>query len=156
MLYDRALDITPNDPDLIGSKAGIYQAQGNLQEAAKLLVDVNAQTASESLFFIKLTQLGLERNLDEAVRFRQARQAQFHFGSEYAKGVNQVWLALAERLAGDTAGAKVTAEQGRKTFAQLHIDQPENTRLGGKAVSSLCFAWREGVGPQGSRTCNHA
>ena len=27
-LYDRALDITPNDPDLIGSKAGIYRGPG--------------------------------------------------------------------------------------------------------------------------------
>ena len=30
-LYDRALDITPNDPDVKASKASIYQAQGNLQ-----------------------------------------------------------------------------------------------------------------------------
>ena len=37
-LYDRALDITPNDPDVMAAKASIYQAQGNLQEAAKLLI----------------------------------------------------------------------------------------------------------------------
>ena len=37
-LYDRALDIVPNDPDLMALKASIYQAEGNLQEAAKLLV----------------------------------------------------------------------------------------------------------------------
>ena len=33
-LYDRALDITPNDPDVMAAKASIYQAQGNLQQAA--------------------------------------------------------------------------------------------------------------------------
>ena len=37
-LYDRVLDITPNDPDVMASKASIYQAQGNLQEAARLLI----------------------------------------------------------------------------------------------------------------------
>ncbi len=37
-LYDRALDIVPNEPYLMALKASIYQAQGNLQEAAKLLV----------------------------------------------------------------------------------------------------------------------
>jgi TolB-like protein/class 3 adenylate cyclase/Flp pilus assembly protein TadD len=37
-LYDRALDITPNDPDAMGAKASVYQAQGDLQGAAKLLV----------------------------------------------------------------------------------------------------------------------
>ena len=47
-LYDRALDITPNDPDVMALKASIYQAQGNLQEAAKLLSEVNAQTPSSS------------------------------------------------------------------------------------------------------------
>ena len=46
-LYDRALDITPNDPDVMAAKASIYQAQGNLQEAAKLLSEINAQTPSE-------------------------------------------------------------------------------------------------------------
>ena len=41
-LFDRALDIKPNDPDLMAAKAGIYQAQGNLQEAAKFLSGINA------------------------------------------------------------------------------------------------------------------
>ena len=45
-LYDRALDITPNDPDVMAAKAGIYQAQGNLQEAARLLSEINGQTPS--------------------------------------------------------------------------------------------------------------
>ena len=44
-LYDRVLDITPNDPDVMAIKASIYQAQGNLQEAARLLAGVNEQTA---------------------------------------------------------------------------------------------------------------
>src|SRR5262249_28071134 len=39
-LYDRALDVMPNDPDLIRLKALVYQAEGNLQEAAKLLATV--------------------------------------------------------------------------------------------------------------------
>src|SRR5437588_9566618 len=61
-LYDRVLDITPNDPDGMGAKASIYQAQGNLQEAAKLLVDVNARTPAQFLFETKIVQLRLERN----------------------------------------------------------------------------------------------
>ena len=80
-LYDRALDITPNDPDVMASKASIYQAQGNLQEAAKLLSEINSQTPTEDTFRIKITQLRLERNYGEAIRLLQARQAQFHFGS---------------------------------------------------------------------------
>ena len=41
-LYDRAVEIMPNDPDLVAAKASIYQAQGNLQEAARLLSEINA------------------------------------------------------------------------------------------------------------------
>src|SRR5205814_9542355 len=73
--YDRALDITPIDSDGMGAKASIYQAQGNLQEAAKLLVGVNAHTPSRLLFETKIVQLRLERNLSEAIRLLQARLA---------------------------------------------------------------------------------
>ena len=62
-LYDRVLDITPNDPDVMASKAKIYQAQGNLPEAAKLLSEFNWQTRNENTFQVKIKQLTLERNL---------------------------------------------------------------------------------------------
>ena len=85
-LYDRVLDITPNDPDVMAAKASIYQAQGNLQEAASFLSGINEQSPSEDTFTIKITQLRLERNYGEAVRLLQARLAQFHFASEFDKG----------------------------------------------------------------------
>ena len=49
-LYDRVLDITPNDPDVDGVKASIYQAQGNLQEAARFLAGINEQTPTAAAF----------------------------------------------------------------------------------------------------------
>jgi serine/threonine-protein kinase len=128
-LYDRALDIIPNDPDVMAAEAGIHQAQGKLQEAAKLLKEVNAQTASTDAFEAILTQLRLERNYGEAIRLLQARLAQFHFASEIDKAGNQVLLAGVQHLAGDTTGAKVTAEQARNTLEQLYRDQPDNARL---------------------------
>ena len=84
-LFDRALDILPSDPDVMAFKAGIYQAEGNLEEAAKLLRDVNAETPSLVVFATKIGQLTLERNLSEALRLLQARVAQYHFGSELGK-----------------------------------------------------------------------
>jgi TolB-like protein/cytochrome c-type biogenesis protein CcmH/NrfG len=130
-LYDRALDIMPNDPELMAVKATIYQAQGNLPGAAKLLAQVNAQTPSETTFSIKMTQLRLERNLVETVRLLQTRLAQFHFASELEKGCDQVWLAFTQHLAGDTAGAKVTAEQAHNTLKSLCRNQPENASPAG-------------------------
>jgi len=125
-VYDRALDVVPNDPELMAFKAGVYQAQGNLQEAAKLLVEANEQSASGAVLEAKLAQLRLERNHGEAIQLLQARLVQFRFGSEVEKGRNQVWLALARRLAGDNVGAKATAEQARDTLEPLYKDQPNN------------------------------
>jgi tetratricopeptide (TPR) repeat protein len=124
--YDRALDITPNDQDVLAAKALMYQAEGNLEQAAKLLSEITVQTPYEFVFVIKITQLRLERNYAEAVRLLQARQAQFHFASEIEKGINQVLLALLQHLAGDAASAKATAEQVRNTLGPLYKDQQDN------------------------------
>jgi tetratricopeptide (TPR) repeat protein len=128
-LYDRALDITPNDPDVMAAKADVHQAQGKLQEAATFLPDINEQTSNEDTFYIKITQLRLERNYGEAIRLLQARLAQFHFAAQYEKGLDQVSLAFIQRLARDTAGAKVTAEQARDTLKPLLRNQPQNALL---------------------------
>src|SRR5439155_17450656 len=56
----------------------------------------------------------------------QARLTQFHFDSDYEKAGDQMRLALMKRLAGDTTGARVTAEQACNTFEQLSREQPEN------------------------------
>jgi TolB-like protein/Tfp pilus assembly protein PilF len=124
--YDRALDITPYDPDVMAKRAGIYQAEGNLHLAASLLSEINPLTLSQQGFAVKISQLKLERNYSEAVRLLQVRQAQFHFDSQFEKVYTQVALAIMQRLAGDTAGATATAEQARKVFEQLYNDQPDN------------------------------
>jgi tetratricopeptide (TPR) repeat protein len=130
-LYDRALDILPNQPDVMALKAGIYEAEGNLQQAAELLSGINAQTPAEDTFQIKIAQLRLERNHGKAIRLLQARQAEFDFGSEFDKGFNQIWLACAQRLAGDTDGAKRTAEQVRNMLEPLCKSQPDNSDCAG-------------------------
>jgi tetratricopeptide (TPR) repeat protein len=71
-LFDRALDILPNDPTQLAAKALVYQAEGNLEQAAKLLSEITVQTPFEFVFVIKITQLRLERNYAEAVRLLQA------------------------------------------------------------------------------------
>ena len=106
-LYDRVLDITPNDSETMATKACVYQAQGNLREAASLLSGINEQTPHETVFQMKITQLRLERKYPEAVRLLQSRLAQFHYTSDAEKGRAQTALAQAQQLAGDTAGARI-------------------------------------------------
>jgi TolB-like protein/class 3 adenylate cyclase/cytochrome c-type biogenesis protein CcmH/NrfG len=128
-LYDRALDITPNDPGLLAAKAAVYHAEGNLQEAAKLLREVSAHTDSEIAYRIKVTQLRLERNYGAAIHLLQTRLAQFRFGSEIDKGISQIFLAWVQRLADDIAGARVTAKDMCNTFEPCLKKQPDNLLL---------------------------
>jgi TolB-like protein/cytochrome c-type biogenesis protein CcmH/NrfG/predicted Ser/Thr protein kinase len=122
-LYDRALEVVPNDPDVIALKALMYQAEGNLQEAAKLLAAVQTPGAA---FPVKLHQSRLERNHAESIRLLQALRAQVP--SAFGSG-DLVHLAFAQRLVGDTAGAKATVEQARTTLEPLCKEQPDNIGL---------------------------
>jgi TolB-like protein/predicted Ser/Thr protein kinase/Tfp pilus assembly protein PilF len=125
-LFDRFLDIRPNDPDTIATKARIYQAQGNLQEAARLLSGIN-ETSPVLLFETKVAQLLYERNYAELIRLQQARVNQDGFG--WVAGLN---LAIFQRLAGDKTGAKVTAEKVRSILEQPYreaLEQSEREAL---------------------------
>jgi serine/threonine-protein kinase len=125
-LYDRALNILPNELSLMALKASIYQAEGNLQEAAKLLAQVNAETDSDVAVRIKLTQWRLERNHNEATRWVQARQDRLRLVSGIDKGSKQMGNALVYRVAGDSTQAKAFAEQARNTLEPLRKEQPDN------------------------------
>jgi TolB-like protein/Tfp pilus assembly protein PilF len=127
--YDRVLDIMPNDPWAIAAKASIYQGQGNLQEAAKLLEGIDAQTPAQRTFRIKINQLWLERNYSEAIRLLQTRLAQFHRSFDLDRTDTEFRLVLTQRLAGDIAGAKVSAEQARQTLESLRKSQPQNAKV---------------------------
>ncbi len=140
-LYDRVLDIKPNDLIVMGEKASIYQAQGNLPEAATFLSEINEQTPDELTFDTKISQLRLERNYGEAVRLLQARLAQFHFDSQDEKEVYQVALASTQRLAGDTAGAKATAEQSRDILERLYRDESRSPKARAHYAADLSQAY---------------
>jgi eukaryotic-like serine/threonine-protein kinase len=124
-LYDRVLDILPNELSVMALKASIYQAEGNLEEAAKWLARVNTQTNSDVAVRIKLTQLRFERS-PEGIRWVQGRQARLPFTAGIERGSKQVGVALAHHVAGDTASARTDAEEARNTLESLKKDQPAN------------------------------
>jgi TolB-like protein/cytochrome c-type biogenesis protein CcmH/NrfG len=109
--YDRMLDIVPNDPDTVASEAKIYQAEGNLEQAGKLLAGVNAETHSFIVISTKINQWILERHCDEAIRSIKSRLAESRDLSELERLFNPFFLVFAQECAGDMAGARVTAQQ---------------------------------------------
>jgi len=137
--FDRALDIEPNDLDLIAAKAGIHQAEGDLEQAGKLLAGVDAHTASLDAFRTKTSQLFLERHYDEAVRLLQIRLTESHEVIEYERANYQVSLIFAQRFAGDVAGARATAQQLQQAAEALDKKNPQNARIG-NILLSLAYA----------------
>ena len=101
----------------------------NLEEAAKLLTEVNALTPSYNVVGNKIAQLILERHCDEAIRLLQTRFAQFHFRADMEKGIFQGILSFTQHVAGDHVGAKASAEQARDTLEPLCKSQPDNDFL---------------------------
>src|SRR5439155_7062442 len=113
--------------------------------AARFLSGINWQTRNGNTFRVKIRQLTLERNYDDAARLLQARLDRFNFGgrgraewhwadsedndSEDNERDNQLLLALTQRLAGDANGARVTAQQASSTLARLYQDQPNDRYL---------------------------
>ncbi|HEY8669875.1 MAG TPA: tetratricopeptide repeat protein, partial [Terriglobales bacterium] len=124
--FDRVLDIVPNDPGIVAAKAAIYQAEGNLEQAGKLLAGVNAQTHPSFAFQIKIYQLILERHCDEAVRLAHNRLTESHNPSDIETLDDQGSLASAQECAGDMAGARVTAQELLGLLKALSQKDPDN------------------------------
>src|SRR4030095_12897810 len=128
-LYDRALDLAPKDRDLLVTKAGIYQALGDLKESAKCLAQLDAQNPEGAFNTRLVIQLLLERNQVKAIELLHGHQAQYRIGSAFYESPNLVNLALVQRLAGDAAAAKVTAQAAGAMVEPLSQQQPENAML---------------------------
>jgi TolB-like protein len=124
--YDRVLDIIPNDPDTLASEAKIYQAEGNLEQAGKLLAGVNAQTPSINAFLTKGNQLFLERHFDEAIRLIHNRLTEYRDLPDFERLFNPFFLLLAQEYAGDIVGARATAQQMLGPVETLGQKDPDN------------------------------
>jgi TolB-like protein/regulator of sirC expression with transglutaminase-like and TPR domain len=124
--YDRLLDIVPSDPDTVASEAKIYQAEGNLEQAGKLLAGVNAQTPSFIAFLTKMNQLFLERQFDEVIRLIHSRLTEYRDLSDIERLFNPFFLVLAQENAGDIVGARATAQQMLRSLEPLSQKDPDN------------------------------
>jgi predicted Zn-dependent protease len=110
------------------TKAGIYQALGDLKESAKCLAQLDAQNPEGAFNTRLVIQLLLERNQVKAIELLHGHHAQYRIGSAFYESPNLVNLALVQRLAGDAAAAKVTAQAASAMVEPLSKQQPQRTR----------------------------
>jgi TolB-like protein/Tfp pilus assembly protein PilF/class 3 adenylate cyclase len=64
---DRALEISPNDEDAIAAKADLFQSEGRLEEAAKQLARIPADSTADRVVLTRLSQAEDERRFDAGI-----------------------------------------------------------------------------------------
>jgi TolB-like protein/Tfp pilus assembly protein PilF len=127
--YDRVLDIVPNDPNTVAFEAKIYQAEGNLEQAGKLLAGLNIQTPSFNVFETKIYQLILERRCDEAIRLIHSRLTESRDIWNIDRLFYPLFLVGAQECSGDIAGARAAAQQMLPALETLCKKDPDNPRV---------------------------
>ncbi|MDQ6808414.1 MAG: hypothetical protein M3Z64_03160, partial [Verrucomicrobiota bacterium] len=116
-ILDRALDIAPDNADLIGAKAATFQAEGNLKAAAGLLGPLPPQAPDSNPSTLQKYQMLYERRYADLVSRCQAELARPGELEGSTRGLVFFLLGLAKLRAGDAAAAQAAFTEGR-TFLQ--------------------------------------
>jgi TolB-like protein/class 3 adenylate cyclase len=127
--YDEALNIWPDDANLIAGKAGVYQALGELDQADALLERLHPTVGSDTGLGTICYQAELRRRYSGAINLVQTLLDQA--GSlptatliQQEKLTGYRWdLADLQRLSGDAAKANIGYIQVRDEFEQLQKEQ---------------------------------
>ena len=66
--FDRALEISPGEPNALAGKATLFQLQGRLPEAAAMLARIPADSTEDFVIGARVNQAIYERNFDTAIK----------------------------------------------------------------------------------------
>jgi tetratricopeptide (TPR) repeat protein len=132
---DRELEISPDNADALASKVEIYQVEGNLPAAAKLLAQIHPDPTSE-LFQLQILEWIYERRYSEAIEVLKKAIAGHDLPLADWQKINHNYnLALLQQFSGDLASAAVT-------WRQVQTDADKWHRSKGGDVSSYApFAY---------------
>ncbi len=118
-IYDRILEITPDDAEAIVNKAEIYQSQGNLSQAAALLVHVPSDPTSE-MFSTQVKQKIFERRFADAIAMVNnvlgRREPSLR---DWEKAYYWSTLADLQQFSGETAAAQITWQRVKNEIESL-------------------------------------
>src|SRR5262249_19564772 len=123
--FDQVLNITPDNADTLAFKAAIFQAEGDLPQAAALLRPLHPDPNSNS-FLIQVYQAILERQPAPIIpRLREIlTKPDPTWG--YTIGELRFYLGWAEEIGGDHAGAQEIWRQARSELERFLNEQPND------------------------------
>jgi len=127
--YDRILEISPDNPAALASKAGIYQAKGDLPAAATLVSRIHPDPSSD-LFGVQIQQWMYERRYAEAINvLENAIAGRGRPLSDWQRIRYLSSLARLQQFSGDMVHARQTWQQVKTDAEKLRATKGEQFAL---------------------------
>ncbi len=127
--FDKALDITPDDLNILVQKASIAQAEGDLPRASALLAQLRFAADDLEGLETQVYQAILERRPTTVIPHLKEIVARPDPALGYFNGVLRFWLGWAQDVAGDNVDAQETWRQARRELESFLKEQPYNFLL---------------------------
>src|SRR6059058_2131099 len=127
--FDKALDITPDDLNILVQKASIAQAEGDLPRVSALLAQLHFTADDLEGLETQVYQAILERRSATVIPHLKEILAKPDPALGYFNGVLRFWLGWAQEVAGDNVDAQVTWRQARRELEAFLKEQPDNFLL---------------------------
>src|SRR5262249_50939761 len=127
--FDQALNITPDDPDVVVEKAGIAQAQGDLTRAAVLLVPLHSKAGDPNVLETLAYQAILERRTAPIIPRLQEILAKTDPALASINSSLRFYLGWAQELAGDHPAAQQSWREARSELEAFLKEQPDNSAV---------------------------
>jgi TolB-like protein/Tfp pilus assembly protein PilF len=126
---DEALNITPDDLNILVAKAGIAQAEGDLPRASALLAQVHFTAEDIEGPETQAYQAILEGRPASAIPLLKNVLSKPDPALGYFNAVLRFWLGWAQEAAGDKVDAQQTWQQAREELETFLKEQPDNYLL---------------------------
>jgi TolB-like protein/Tfp pilus assembly protein PilF len=126
---EQILNITPDDMDIIVTKAGIAQAEGDLPRASALLAPLRPAADLHHALQTQVYQAILERRPAEIIPRLKELLARPNPALGFYNGELRFYLGWAQEVAGDQAAAQESWQQARNELESFLREQPENYHL---------------------------
>ena len=128
-ILDRALNIAPDDAELVASKAATFQSEGDLVAADKQLDLIPLQPSDQIVFDVQMLQLLYKRDYESAIVALKEALVRPAPSLGHAITNYYVLLGLAQEGGGDKRGAEATYKAGREAGEMLRRSQDDSSFL---------------------------
>jgi tetratricopeptide (TPR) repeat protein len=125
-MIDEALQVWPDDPNLLAYKAQIFQATGQLDKAQPLVAQMKPSLKDYDAISTVWYQAKLRRDPAPALKILEPLAHPTELGSDWM--FNAAAVADLRALSGDDASSQSIFRQVRDRATALARDQPENVR----------------------------